>query len=134
MAKIKAVLDQETWVESDVPDEFQSIIKMLFSSDGLPSENLNGTEENNSISYNTVTNNEALPSAESGQSNAEQHVERTDSVETSIKPNSGHSKTESAHSNSTEKDQKKSASHALLYNGVGYHMVNWLVIWIQFFF
>nr|XP_027189277.1 vacuolar protein sorting-associated protein 54, chloroplastic isoform X2 [Cicer arietinum] len=123
MSKIKAVLDQETWVEIDVPDEFQSIINMLFSSDALTSENLNGVEEDNSISYHDVaTNNDALPMAEIGQSNAEQHVEQTDSTEESKKPNRGHSK--SVESISTEKDLKKSASQALFYKGVGYHMVN----------
>lgn len=133
MSKIKAVLDQETWVEIDVPDEFQSIINMLFSSDALTSENLNGVEEDNSISYHDVaTNNDALPMAEIGQSNAEQHVEQTDSTEESKKPNRGHSK--SVESISTEKDLKKSASQALFYKGVGYHMVNWLVFWIELCF
>lgn len=31
MAKIKAVLDQETWVAVEVPDEFQSIVDWLTS-------------------------------------------------------------------------------------------------------
>lgn len=35
MAKIKAVLDQETWVEVDVPNEFQAIVTSLFSSELL---------------------------------------------------------------------------------------------------
>lgn len=146
MAKIKAVLDQETWVEIDVPDEFQSIINMLFSSDALTSGNLNGSEEDNSNSYNDmVTNNDVMPMADTGQSNAEQQVEQTNSIEASMKnaaldrskplvdsmePNRGHSKISSAQSNNTEKDHKKSASQALFYKGVGYHMVNWLVIWI----
>ncbi|KAH7837676.1 hypothetical protein Vadar_016584 [Vaccinium darrowii] len=33
MAHIKAVLDQETWVEVDVPDEFQAILNSLFCFD-----------------------------------------------------------------------------------------------------
>jgi vacuolar protein sorting-associated protein 54 len=123
MTKIKAVLDQETWVEIDVPDEFQSIINMLFSSDALSSGNLNGVEEDNSISYHDMaTTNDARPMADTGQSNAEQNVEQTDSTEESKKPNRGHSK--SVESISTEKDHKKSASQALVYKGVGYHMVN----------
>jgi vacuolar protein sorting-associated protein 54 len=130
MTKIKAVLDQETWVEIDVPDEFQSIINMLFSSDALSSGNLNGVEEDNSISYHDMaTTNDARPMADTGQSNAEQNVEQTDSTEESKKPNRGHSK--SVESISTEKDHKKSASQALVYKGVGYHMVNWLVIWTE---
>ena len=33
MAKIKAVLDQETWVAVDVPEEFQAIVLSLLSTD-----------------------------------------------------------------------------------------------------
>ena len=133
MSKIKAVLDQETWVEIDVPDEFQSIINMLFPLDALSSGDLNGVEEDNSNSYHDLaTNNDAQPMADTGQSNAEQNVEQTDSKDESKKPNRGHSK--SVESISTEKDQKKSASQALFYKGVGYHMVNWLVIWTELFF
>lgn len=124
MSKIKAVLDQETWVEIDVPDEFQSIINMLFSSDALSSENLNGVEEDNSTGYHDMaTNNDAQPMADTGLSSAEQHVEQADSMEESKKSHRGHSKL--VGSNSTEKDHKKSASQALFYKGVGYHMVNW---------
>ena len=142
MAKIKAVLDQETWVEIDVPEEFQSIIKLLFSSDALHSEN--GSEDVNSTSYNDV-----LPMADSGQSNAEQPVEQANSHESStdstaldrskpladsVERNTAHSKISSAQSNNTDKDHKKSASQALFYKGVGYHMVNWLVVFIQHLF
>lgn len=121
--KIKAVLDQETWVEIDVPDEFQSIINTLFPLDALSSGDPNGVEEDNSNSYHDLaTNNDARPMADTGQSNAEQNVEQTDSTDESKKPNRGHSK--SVESISTEKDQKKSASQPLFYKGVGYHMVN----------
>lgn len=133
MSKIKAVLDQETWVEIDVPDEFQSIINMLFSSDALSSENLNGVEEDNSVGYHDMaTNNDARPMADTGLSSPEQHVEQADSTEESKKPHKGHSKL--VGSISTEKDHKKSASQALFYKGVGYHMVNWLVTWAEFCF
>ena len=33
MAKIKAVLDQETWIAVDVPEEFQAIVLSLSSTD-----------------------------------------------------------------------------------------------------
>nr|KYP37688.1 Vacuolar protein sorting-associated protein 54 [Cajanus cajan] len=107
MSKIKAVLDQETWVEIDVPDEFQSIINMLFTSEALTSENLNGTEDDISTGYNgVVTNNDVMPTADSAQSNAEQQITRTNSIEASMN------------------NHKKSASQALYYKGVSYHMVN----------
>lgn len=35
MTKLKAVLDQETWVEVDVPNEFQAIVDSLFSLESL---------------------------------------------------------------------------------------------------
>ncbi|RYR28382.1 hypothetical protein Ahy_B01g052489 [Arachis hypogaea] len=76
MTKIRAVLDQETWVEIDIPDEFQSIIKVVFSSDALHSESLNEYEDVSSTSYNDV-----LPTSETGQSNAEQPKEQTKSTE-----------------------------------------------------
>lgn len=122
-SKIVAVLDQETWVEIDVPDEFQSIVNTLFPLDALSSGDPNGVEEDNSNSYHDLaTTNDARPMADTGQSNAEQNVEQTDSTDESKKPNRGHSK--SLESISTEKDQKKSASQPLFYKGVGYHMVN----------
>ena len=37
MVKIKAVLDQETWVSVDIPDEFQAILSSLSSSE-VPSD------------------------------------------------------------------------------------------------
>ncbi|XP_061356195.1 vacuolar protein sorting-associated protein 54, chloroplastic isoform X2 [Gastrolobium bilobum] len=136
MAKIKAVLDQETWVEIDVPDEFQSIINLLFSSDALTSENLNGSEDDISTRYNdAVTNNNVLPMADTGQPNAEQQVEQNNSIEASMnsvmEPNIAHNKISTAQSNSTEKDHKKSVSQSLFYKGVGYHMVNCGIILLK---
>ncbi|KAL4329283.1 hypothetical protein HN51_036243 [Arachis hypogaea] len=131
MTKIRAVLDQETWVEIDIPDEFQSIIKVVFSSDALHSENLNESEDVNSTSYNDV-----LPTSDTGQSNAEQPEEQSNSTElatteldnTKAQADSiesrANSKISSAQSKNIEKDHKKSASQALYYKGVGYHMVN----------
>lgn len=147
MAKIKAVLDQETWVEIDVPDEFQSIVNVLFSSDALTSENVDNAEGGNSTSYDdVVTNNNVQPMADSGQSNDEQQVEQTNSTGASandaaldrsrtqtdaVERNRTHRRSLSAHSNNTDmKDNKKSASMTLFYKGVNYHMVNWLVIFI----
>lgn len=144
MSKIKAVLDQETWMEIDVPDEFQSIINLLFISDNLTSENLNDAEDDISTSYNgVVTNNDVLPMADSSQSSAEQQISQSNSIEASmnsetsdgskplvdsVEPNKVHGRISSTHGNNTEKDLKKSNSQALYYKGVGYHMVNWLVI------
>ncbi|XP_076949524.1 vacuolar protein sorting-associated protein 54, chloroplastic-like [Bidens hawaiensis] len=59
MAKLKAVLDQETWVEVDVPNEFQAIVDSLFrlesvSEDDMaassleqPSQSIDGSVDSN---------------------------------------------------------------------------------------
>lgn len=140
MAKIKAVLDQETWVEIDVPEEFQSIVNVLFASDALTSEDLDHAEGDNSANYDdAVTNNDVLPMAVTGELNAEQQVEQTNSVEVSadnaaVEKNRAQNRNLSAQSNNTDmKDHKKSASLTLFYNGVNYHMVNWLVFLIFLF-
>ncbi|GFS38256.1 similar to VPS54 [Actinidia rufa] len=46
LAKIKAVLDQETWVEVDVPDVYQAILTSLFCSEPLTTGNVNDGQDN----------------------------------------------------------------------------------------
>ncbi|KAI4297560.1 hypothetical protein L6164_037445 [Bauhinia variegata] len=139
MTKIKAVLDQETWVEIDVPDEFQAILNLLFSSNAMSTENLHDAEGDNSTSYNDVgTHDDVQPVEDTGRSNA---VEQSNSIEVSAnnvaleRPSAlagamernSDSIMSSAQGNNTdikEKDNKKSGSHTLFYKGVGYHMVN----------
>ncbi|XP_028088798.1 vacuolar protein sorting-associated protein 54, chloroplastic-like isoform X1 [Camellia sinensis] len=53
MAKIKAVLDQETWVEVDVPDEFQAIVTSLFCSEPLTAEHTDDGQDNTARSNST---------------------------------------------------------------------------------
>ncbi|KAI8000309.1 hypothetical protein LOK49_LG09G02894 [Camellia lanceoleosa] len=53
MAKIKAVLDQETWVEVDVPDEFQAIVTSLFCSEPLTAGHTDDGQGNVANSNNT---------------------------------------------------------------------------------
>ncbi|XP_076932351.1 vacuolar protein sorting-associated protein 54, chloroplastic-like [Bidens hawaiensis] len=59
MAKLKAVLDQETWVEVDVPNEFQAIVDSLFRLESVseddvaassleqPSQSIDGSVDSN---------------------------------------------------------------------------------------
>ncbi|KAJ6417462.1 hypothetical protein OIU84_003226 [Salix udensis] len=61
MTKIKAVLDQEMWVEVDVPEEFQAIVASLFYS-----ERLNDTQD---ISLENSVQKKSTPSTESTESN-----------------------------------------------------------------
>lgn len=135
MTKIKAVLDQETWVEVDVPDEFQSIAESLCSQE-LLSEKPDLTQDNMDRSYGDVaTNND-------DSHNAQQHSEQIDSSDLSggnsehVKPTPADTTEKSKAdvtiptmqvSNTNVKERGKSSSQTLLYKGVGYHMVNWLV-------
>lgn len=140
MAKIKAVLDQETWVEVDVPDEFQSIAESLCSQE-LLSENPDLAQGNMDQSHSDVaTDND-------DSRNAQEHSQQIDSSDLSG-GNSEHVKLTPADTiekskadvtipstqlnNTNVKERGKSSSQTLLYKGVGYHMVNWLVS--SFFF
>lgn len=141
MAKIKAVLDQETWVEVDVPDEFQAIVNSLLCSEALISENLHDAQNNVEISYGEViTNKDCSLMADAGPRKAQQQIEQADFIGVSIE-NTAHVKstplteaieknkadatTNSAHSNNNKiKELVKSTSQTLMYKDVGYHMVN----------
>ncbi|XP_009379690.2 vacuolar protein sorting-associated protein 54, chloroplastic isoform X3 [Pyrus x bretschneideri] len=138
MAKIKAVLDQETWVEVDVPNEFQIIVTSLFSSESLVSENLDAVQDNTETSYNEVaTISNSSRAAETGSSVAEQQSKGVESSETSADvtaretPNSdGTEKNKAdvansvAQNNHSNKERGKSTSQSIFYKGVGFHMVN----------
>ncbi|KAM7265319.1 hypothetical protein ACFE04_003002 [Oxalis oulophora] len=122
MAKIRAVLDQETWVEVDVPDEFQAIVNELFCSDGLISRGENDTRIDRTTSNGSVINTDGSLT-ENGSK-----VERTTSGEISknnnAQTNSALPPGGSPSNNSNTKDRGKSATQSLFYGGVGYHMVN----------
>ncbi|KAJ7969242.1 Vacuolar protein sorting-associated protein 54 chloroplastic [Quillaja saponaria] len=139
MAKIKAVLDQETWVEIDVPDEFQVIINSLFFSEVVKSENL--PEGVTATSYGeVVASNDLSLMAETGAPSDQQKPEQKKSNDVSVNNNASIKSTPLAVA--TEKDKadiltslgqsnhrdmkerKKLTSQSLLYKGVGYHMVN----------
>ncbi|CAL5410861.1 unnamed protein product [Camellia sinensis] len=100
MAKIKAVLDQETWVEVDVPDEFQAIVTSLFCSEPLTAEHTDDGQDN------------------TAQVNSLPVIEPTENNKSDVLTSLGQS-------NSTNNKQRgKSSSQTLLFRGVGYHMVN----------
>ncbi|XP_021725758.1 vacuolar protein sorting-associated protein 54, chloroplastic-like [Chenopodium quinoa] len=135
VSKIKAVLDQETWSEVDVPDEFQAIVASMHGSDSLITENFGDDQGSSIISSNGVS----TVVDGSKESDVEQHIERTDSNnvsgDVSNQEKSQHlgeandaSKADAGTSalskNSNTKDRGKSTSQTLMYRGVGYHMVN----------
>lgn len=144
MTKIKAVLDQETWVEVDVPDEFQAIVTSLVCSEAVVTGSTDDVQGNLMTNDNEVpTSNNSTLKAQSGQESAQQQIDRTDSSEileqnmAQIQPtsstegnerNKADASSSSVQSNNNNIERGKSTSQTLIYGGVGYHMVNWLVI------
>ncbi|WOL07406.1 vacuolar protein sorting-associated protein 54, chloroplastic [Canna indica] len=125
MTKIKAVLDQETWVAVDIPDEFQAIVFSLSSGDA----SLSGSE--------LVPENADSVIVESNFSASQEHVSQNDSDQTAdsdkqIKPLPAAGSNKDSNADSTSKRNSdantnahgRSASQKLVYKGVGYHMVN----------
>ncbi|KAB1222968.1 Vacuolar protein sorting-associated protein 54, chloroplastic [Morella rubra] len=143
MAKIKAVLDQETWVEVDVPDEFQAIVTSLFCSEALMSENHHDAENHVQTNFvEEITNNDNSVVADTGPLKVQQQIEETNLSGTSIermaqvksaplaeaseKSKAGATTYSSQSNNSKTKEHGKPPSHTLTYKGVGYHMVSGL--------
>ncbi|KAG2689589.1 hypothetical protein I3843_09G145100 [Carya illinoinensis] len=140
MAKIKAVLDQETWVEVDVPDEFQAIVASFFGSEELVSENPHHAENNvETSSSEVIINNDGSLITDTGPLKSQQKIDQTKisgiSIENleemksiplaqGIEKNKADTTTYSAHNNNSKMEHGKSTSHTLMYKGVGYHMVN----------
>ncbi|KAF9667041.1 hypothetical protein SADUNF_Sadunf16G0291500 [Salix dunnii] len=140
MTKIKAMLDQETWLEVDVPDEFQAIVASLFYSEPLISEALNDTRGEMTTSYGEVgTSNDGSLVTDTEAQNAEQKLVRMNSKEVSLQ-NSVQKKStpsteptasnkvmtttsSSQHNNHKVKERGKSTSQTLSCRGVGYHMM-----------
>lgn len=149
MTKIKAVLDQETWVEVDVPDEFQAIVASFFSYEALISGDIDDAQGIMTKRYGeVVTNNDGSILADTEAQNAPHPLMRMDSGEISLQSTtqvkyapvaeateSNRADVTSAQSNNNNaKERGKGASQTLVCGGVGYHMVNWLVIFVDIFF
>ncbi|KAL6538742.1 hypothetical protein OROGR_012730 [Orobanche gracilis] len=132
MAKMRALLDQENWAEIDVPDEFQSIVTSLCSSESVAAGG------SNAVSEDTVSSSAGSSMVGADPSNKPQSIERpdsngnadhipnTDSSRLSGAVDSGNTDVStSSHGNSASlKDRGKSALRMLYFRGVGYHMVN----------
>ncbi|XP_015875621.2 vacuolar protein sorting-associated protein 54, chloroplastic [Ziziphus jujuba] len=135
MAKIRAVLDQETWVEVDVPDEFQAIVTSLICSETSTSENPDDAQGNTATSYDeAITNDDSSLVGDNGLPDAQKQIKRVDSSEIpsdvtgndKSRPEKNKSDVVNslAQNDNSTKERGKSTSHTLLYKGVGYHMVN----------
>lgn len=104
MTKIKAVLDQETWVAVDVPEEFQALVSSLcFHEKSLVDESF----QNNHNEELTGNSKQILPMLSSS----------------STKENSSDS-VPNRNVDSNAHEAGRSSPQTLLYGGVGYHMVN----------
>nr|GEV28556.1 vacuolar protein sorting-associated protein 54, chloroplastic isoform X1 [Tanacetum cinerariifolium] len=104
MTKLRAVLDQETWVEVDVPNEFQMIVDSLFSLESLVVDDSDDHPESTANSYNDVVS-----------SGAEQPSQSADGIVDT---------TGQVNHNRTKNEHGKSSTHLISFRGVGYHMVN----------
>uniref|UniRef100_A0ACD5YB66 Uncharacterized protein n=1 Tax=Avena sativa TaxID=4498 RepID=A0ACD5YB66_AVESA len=114
MAKIKAVLDQETWVAVDVPEEFQSIVLSLSSTD-FP---VNGMEMPSTDSNSKLSEDGILTTQEPSYS-TENNVDNGDV--TSV---TGHENRGESTSPQIENSVVKTMSQTIVLGGVGYHMIN----------
>lgn len=138
MAKIKAVLEQETWVQVDVPDEFQAIVNSIISSEELINGNQTGALGNILKSNSDVvsTNNDKLevdtavspPQHGGGNGPVDNSVDKTslvgahsDSREEVLVSSA---RDESINGNRKAKEKKKSASRMIMHRDAGYRMVN----------
>ncbi|KAL5566766.1 hypothetical protein UlMin_029930 [Ulmus minor] len=130
MTKIRAVLDQETWVEVDVPDEFQAIASSLFFSEALISGNLDDSQSNTETTRNEVV---SINDSSFAQKQIEQTNSGEISADTTVKEKSvsmdeanksDNKSSSSQNNNSNAKERGKTMSQTLLYKDVGYHMVN----------
>ncbi|CAN1226115.1 Vacuolar protein sorting-associated protein 54, chloroplastic [Linum grandiflorum] len=138
MTKMKAVLDQETWVEVDVPDEFQGIITSLFSSETPMSAELDAIQPDKTATYSEGVASDDGSVVPVSETHAQQQLPRKDSIDKlnsaqgqshPLSESTGSNKTDTVASsaqgnNKTTKDRGKSASQKLFYGGIGYHMVN----------
>lgn len=141
MSKMRALLDQENWAEIDVPDEFQSIVNSLCSSESEISGESGGASDDTALTSNEVVSSSDGPSvADAGPSNSSQHIEQPDTNGTYVdnNPNTDSSRssvpTENSNSdvstsshgnNASTKERGKSTLRMLYFRGVAYHMVNW---------
>uniref|UniRef100_A0A2P2M9M5 Vacuolar protein sorting-associated protein 54 C-terminal domain-containing protein n=1 Tax=Rhizophora mucronata TaxID=61149 RepID=A0A2P2M9M5_RHIMU len=140
MNKIRAVLDQETWVEVDVPEEFQAIVASFFSSEEMISRDLDDSQGSTTSYVEVVTSNNGSRVLDIEAHDGQQQLARMDSSEISLQSSVQGRSTPSleaaqtnradvtgplAQSNSDHvRERGRPASQALFCGGVSYHMVN----------
>ncbi|XP_051134830.1 vacuolar protein sorting-associated protein 54, chloroplastic [Andrographis paniculata] len=138
MVKMRALLDQENWAEIDVPDEFQSIVNSLFSSELLVAGETDTSSDDTASGSSQVAPHGDGSLVEPGSSNSSQPNEQSDSNGTyadhmpnadslrsnAAAENSNSGVSTSSHASGSMKERGKSTHKMLYFKGVGYHMVN----------
>ena len=121
MTKIKAVLDQEMWVAVDVPEEFQVTVLSLLSTD-FP---VNGMEMP-STDNNSKPSEDGISTSQEPAHSTENNVDNGNV--TSVTGHENRAESTSPQIENSVAGHVKSMSQTIVLGGVGYHMVNWLVI------
>ncbi|XP_017229491.1 vacuolar protein sorting-associated protein 54, chloroplastic isoform X4 [Daucus carota subsp. sativus] len=133
MAKIRAVLDQETWAEVDVNDECQAITNSLYFEEPLDGGDLDDASNSVARSENETVSSSSSVIADGQETNSVQTLQRTKSTEVSpdiaaqIKVSSSSGPVDNSKADGTAPGPTNSATkkdRTLTFKGVGYHMVN----------
>ncbi|KAL1834432.1 hypothetical protein ACET3Z_004083 [Daucus carota] len=133
MAKIRAVLDQETWAEVDVNDECQAITNSLYFEEPLDGGDLDDASNSVARSENETVSSSTSVIADGQETNSVQTLHRTKSTEVSpdiaaqIKVSSSSGPVDNSKADGTVSGPTNSATkkdRTLTFKGVGYHMVN----------
>lgn len=130
MTKIKAVLDQETWVAVDVPDEFQAIVLSLSSGDALLSNSdlASSNPDSGTVEAGFPASQEHISESDSGQTVDRDNQAKPIPSAGSNQETNAASATSKRNSDANMNEHGRASSQTLVYRGVGYHMVNWSVI------
>ncbi|KAK1368153.1 Vps54 domain-containing protein [Heracleum sosnowskyi] len=133
MAKIRAVLDQETWAEVDVADDFQAITTSLCFEESVDGDDLDDASNSIARGENEAVSSNRSLIADGQVTNSIQPIHRTNSTEVSpeitaqVNVSSSTGPVDSSRADSTLSAPANSASkkdRTLTFRGVGYHMVN----------
>ncbi|KAK9099754.1 hypothetical protein Scep_023184 [Stephania cephalantha] len=123
MEKLKALLDQETWVAVDVPFEFQAIVNSLVSSEN---GNLGDASSNGAASYSEVVSVNGDLAVVNTQVSPQPPVGHTNSSDNSV---SSTSLSKGAQESKIE--APTSSARTLVYKGNSYHLVNCCLILLK---
>ncbi|CAI9089535.1 OLC1v1024122C1 [Oldenlandia corymbosa var. corymbosa] len=133
MAKMRAILEQENWNEVDVPDEYQTILNSMFSSESSSSEHIDEPPVGSPASNgNPPVHTEASPGGDAGSLNLVEHAGQNESGQLSgdnRQRNSAENTAENGPStaqnnDANRKERGKPSCRTLSFKGLQYHMVN----------